>query len=705
MDKADIITANSDTGLTLPSRVFLCGGDGFGWALDDLLNQTKHSLQNFQGLMRFTGLEDSDVIHSVSTDYLADLQSQKITGKRIICNLDNDVFQLLKSPGMLKAFERVGLWLAPNQLSFYWLNKIGKHAQYMPNTILPTTFTPRPIAEEVIDSMKSKYNLPKGKFIIGNFMRDTEGASFSGGALLPKLQKGPDLFLSIAEILHKKGLPIHILLIGPRRHWLRGELDMRGIPYTFLGTTTKRDDIHINTVDHGMLNEAFHMLDLYAVTSRWEGGPFSTLEAVATHCKVISSRVGLSPDILEPECIFDNVEQAVASIEREIRAPFLKNTVGIHYERLLKNFTPEANVLRFLQIYKDISKVPIYQPKKSVSCSMLDKALLRKDSLVNKILRRMPTAVKKSYFFGRKVRVGFWHEYHRPPYGGGNQFMLALRKAFESKGINVVDNRLGRDIDVYICNSAWFDVKKFYEYSRRFPIKMIHRIDGPVALYRGTDREMDDKIFDLNARFASATVLQSVWTMKNLIEMGYRPVEPVVIGNSVDPEYFHSNGRIKFSTDRKIRLISTSWSHNTRKGGPVYKWIEDNLDWGRFEYTFVGNSSEKFSKIKHIKPVHSRHLGKILREHDIYITASQNDPCSNALIEALACGLPALYLDSGGHKENVGYGGIPFSDKEELLSRLDCLVCNYELFKNLVRVPSISAIAEKYLELVRFMIT
>ena len=43
-----------------------------------------------------------------------------------------------------------------------------------------------------------------------------------------------------------------------------------------------------------------------------------------------------------------------------------------------------------------------------------------------------------------------------------------------------------------------------------------------------------------------------------------------------------------------------------------------------------------------------------------YLAPSCDDPCSNALLEALACGLPAAYRDSGGHPELVGEGGLPF---------------------------------------------
>lgn len=279
--------------------------------------------------------------------------------------------------------------------------------------------------------------------------------------------------------------------------------------------------------------------------------------------------------------------------------------------------------------------------------------------------------------------------------------MLALRKAFSKRSINIEENKLQENIDAYVLNSIHFDVDRFLEFSRTHRINVIHRIDGPIFLIRGYDRDKDELCYRLNAQFASATVIQSAWTFQRIIDMGYNPVNPVIIHNAVDSEIFHSRGRIAFDPDRKVRLISTSWSNNPRKGGPIYKWIEDHLDWDRFEYTFVGNASETFTRIRHIPPVSSEELADLLRQHDIYITASSNDPCSNALIEALACGLPALYLNDGGHPELAGYGGLPFQEEEEILSQLDKLVESYESFQRLIVVSRMEDVAEKYLSLIR----
>jgi glycosyltransferase involved in cell wall biosynthesis len=184
-----------------------------------------------------------------------------------------------------------------------------------------------------------------------------------------------------------------------------------------------------------------------------------------------------------------------------------------------------------------------------------------------------------------------------------------------------------------------------------------------------------------------------------MLGLGFQPVNPVIIKNAVDASIFNRNGRAPFDRNRKIRLISTAWSPNPRKGGPFYKSLEEVLDWNRFEYTFVGTTKETFSKIRHVPAVPSEQLADILRQHDLYIMASQGEAYSNALIEALSCGLPALYLADGGNGEAVGLGGLPFKEREDAMVSLGRLVDQYELFQSAINVESIESIARRYLAL------
>lgn len=296
----------------------------------------------------------------------------------------------------------------------------------------------------------------------------------------------------------------------------------------------------------------------------------------------------------------------------------------------------------------------------------------------------------------RQADVALFHEFEPPPGGGGHQFLRALWREFAHRGLRVESNSLSRTTQACLFNSFNFDparLRCFY----RAGCRMVHRVDGPIAVYRGWDDGSDRRIWRLNQQFADVTVFQSQYSLAKHAELGLEFTAPCVIMNAADPRLFHPRGRMPFDRRRKVRLISTSWSDNPNKGAAIYRWLEQHLDWDRFEYTFVGQARIPFERIRALAPVPSEQLAVLLRQHDIYITASRNDPCSNALIEAQACGLPALYLDSGGHPEIVGAAGLSFSRPEELPERLARLVEQYEALQAQISVPTLAESAARYL--------
>ena len=295
--------------------------------------------------------------------------------------------------------------------------------------------------------------------------------------------------------------------------------------------------------------------------------------------------------------------------------------------------------------------------------------------------------------------ISFFYDFHTPPYGGGNQFLLALKQEFQRCGVGVRVNEITGKTLACLFNSYNLDFSTLERTLKKHPsCRVIHRVDGPISLYRGTDDGTDSAIFTWNAKLADVTIFQSCWSLKESLQAEFRPKHPVVIHNAVDASIFHSRCRIEFSSQRKIRLISTSWSDNPRKGAPFYEWLEEHLDWDRFDYTFVGRSPVRFKQIRQVDPQPSHGLANLLRQHDIYITASEKDPCSNALIEALACGLPAVYLNDGGHPELAGNGGRPFTGREDILKTIDDVINEYALCTAHIAVTPIETTARKYLE-------
>jgi glycosyltransferase involved in cell wall biosynthesis len=274
--------------------------------------------------------------------------------------------------------------------------------------------------------------------------------------------------------------------------------------------------------------------------------------------------------------------------------------------------------------------------------------------------------------------------------------MRALARTLSARGWRVEENRLSPVTRACLANSFNFDPARL-RLMRRPACPIVHRVDGPVSVYRGFDDGTDRRVWEINREFAAATILQSRFSLEQHAALGLPLVQPIVIPNTVDPTVFHASGRRPWRRDRKVRLLSSSWSTNPNKGRAVYAWLDAHLDWRQFEYTFVGRVEAGFRHIRTTGPVDSRTLAELLRDHDIYITASRNDPCSNALLEALACGLPAVYLDSGGHPELVGEAGLSFARAEDIPERLQQLIETYESRQSAIHVPAMADVCDAYL--------
>ena len=63
------------------------------------------------------------------------------------------------------------------------------------------------------------------------------------------------------------------------------------------------------------------------------------------------------------------------------------------------------------------------------------------------------------------------------------------------------------------------------------------------------------------------------------------------------------------------------------------------------------------------------------------LAASFLEPCSNALIEALASGLPTLYQDGSGHNELVKSGGLAYQTSDQIPYLLEKIVHDYHTYQ------------------------
>jgi len=300
----------------------------------------------------------------------------------------------------------------------------------------------------------------------------------------------------------------------------------------------------------------------------------------------------------------------------------------------------------------------------------------------------------------KKPKIHILYKFIEGPWGGGNQFLHALRGYFRKTGVYA---EKPEDAKVILFNSYPFGNEHLFDLAfklkQREPDKiLIHRVNGPISYIRGKDEIVDRIILRFNSYLADGTVFQSNWSREKNYEIGAArsPYETVII-NAPDAKIFNPKPQSSLE-GRKIRLIATSWSANIRKGFDIYDYLDENLDFNRYEMTFIGNSPIEFKNINWIRAIPNPKLAKELKKHDIYIIASKSDPCSNALLEALHCGLPAVARKDGGHTELVGKAGVLFEDGEGALKAIDEVSQHYEHYQQQINLPTLDEAGQKYYE-------
>ena len=319
------------------------GGQGIGWALDEDLNRARQALV---GQIHEGSFACSPLIHSAWWPPLLQVGAASLKGKSVLCFADNPPAFYLTRPGFEQAAARVDLWIARSQEAVRQFRELGLPVALVPYTIDPQVFYP--LAEEERRRIRADLGLMEGDFVVGNFHRDSLERDLS----LPKVQKGPDLFIDLVEKARESIPSLKVLLAGPRRHWLRGELTRRGIPFVFVGTLLESDDFLVNVLPREHLNRLYAALDCVLISSRWEGGPYAALESIFAGRPVISTRVGMSADLLG-EYLYDTPSEGVdllAQIERE----------GVNVSSLrqaaLVSHSSEALASALLNAYAGISR-------------------------------------------------------------------------------------------------------------------------------------------------------------------------------------------------------------------------------------------------------------------------------------------------------------------------------------------------------------
>lgn len=208
-----------------------------------------------------------------------------------------------------EAIKYVDLWHTSCNITRDKLIEFGIPKEKM--TVIPLGVNPNAFSvptPEQKKNIRSKLGISKRKVVIGSFQKDGNGW---GEGLEPKMIKGPDTLCDVIEQLAKR-YELFVLLTGPARGYVKKRLEEAGIPY-----------LHQFLNDPDDVAEYYKAIDLYITTARQEGGPKSILESLASGVPLVTTKVGMAPDIIEDGingllCEVEGVDDIVAKSIRII---------------------------------------------------------------------------------------------------------------------------------------------------------------------------------------------------------------------------------------------------------------------------------------------------------------------------------------------------------------------------------------------------
>lgn len=164
----------------------------------------------------------------------------------------------------------------------------------------------KPVTAARKNLIRQELGLPQDKLIIGSFQKD--GVGWEEG-MEPKWVKGPEVFVKVIDRL-RTDHDIFVLLVGPARGYVKGCLEKIGVPYR-----------HFFLKNYLDIPKYYNALDLYLITSRAEGIPKAITETMASGVPLVTTRVGIAPDIIEEgkNGMLSDVDDVVTISEKAAR--------------------------------------------------------------------------------------------------------------------------------------------------------------------------------------------------------------------------------------------------------------------------------------------------------------------------------------------------------------------------------------------------
>ncbi|MEM6884017.1 MAG: glycosyltransferase [Verrucomicrobiota bacterium] len=631
-------------------KVAFCGGEGLNWALDHDLEHVRRITSDF---VEEVPLAEAELVHSVWWRGIMHIPAEDLKNKVVIASIADDPKTMMSDPEYLVVRRHITAWLSEYSQSQEFVIKTGQNCFRFPDPIELNVFSSPGSREESRQWLHREFGVPLDPYLIGNFHRDSSMTNLE----VPKKQKGADLFLEIATALIEAGNHVYFLLAGPRRHYLRKHFKARGIPYTFVGTEIDEDDVEVNTRSLDEVAKIMRALDLYLITSRWEGAPNTLLEAVSSETCILSTPVGQAEDILYPEQIFRGVSDGVELIEKDLEQKHLAGLRKAGLSVLQKWNTDEALARRLRHIYFMAMRTSSENPKR---LSWIKKKGSLGDGL------RKSAKQHKAISYSIIVDSGTRQE--------KGHFWTALMSRMQQQGLDVSWNR--QDADCLLIDGCHFQDHQ-HKPSRR---QLVQHWVGGVSDFDG---ESLSQMVQWNQKYADLTVFASGWAAQEVLSHGYKFKNPMLIRRGVDSDIYQVAQDASLP-EHALRLISCVPGNIPADTYSAFVELSKQMPETIEAWTLITDNQPS-----------GEEWATQLGTHDVYVELNAREATGTYAAQALGCGLPVLHQQGGAVPELSEFGSLPFSDIDSFKVQLARLQKHYKHYRQLIWLPDMDDIVDQ----------
>lgn len=316
------------------------------------------------------------------------------------------------------------------------------------------------------------------------------------------------------------------------------------------------------------------------------------------------------------------------------------------------------------------------------------------------------------------MKISFGYVLEDGPFGGGNSVVESLSRLLGEAGHDIVWTLDDDDIDIIVLVDPRTRSPSFSYGAGEISRYLMTR--NPRALVvqqiHDCDERKNTRMMNFRQRLANYiadhTVCVGSWMLAlNLVRPEHQASFTAIL----------NGGRTSIFTSRTeswepgtpSRLVTHHWGANWMKGFDVYEHLDQLLDdpdmRSLFDMTYIGNIPAGFSfkNVRTLPPLSGAELADELRSHDVYITASINEPAGLHHIEGALCGLPILYRNSGALPEYCDGYGIMFEGVSDVVDAIQKMTSEYDGWRDaLANYPHTEAkMAAQYEELFMNMLS